>query len=94
VQEAPTGRLRHWTVALVVLEGKVTLYVAVLPGEMAAVVFEKDGALLVDCVESTSNASELEVPPPGVGVRIVIDVEPVDAMSLAGTFVVSWVALT
>jgi hypothetical protein len=47
-----------------------------------------------DPAVSTSNCSELEVPPPGVGFRTVIVVIPVFAISAAVICAVSCVALT
>jgi hypothetical protein len=61
---------------------------------MVAVVEVNVGPLVDPEAEFTSNCNALEVPPPGVGVTTVIATAvPAVEMSVAGTCVVSWVAL-
>src|SRR5262249_32322732 len=47
-----------------------------------------------ESAESTSNCMVLEVPPPGAGVSTVMAVTPADTIWAAGTWAVSWLALT
>jgi hypothetical protein len=72
---APLGRFRQLTVTLVPGEGSVTAQVAVAPGATEAVRVVKFGPD-PEAALSTSNCSELEVPPPGVGVCTVTAVIP------------------
>jgi hypothetical protein len=71
----------------------VTGYVAVEPGVTVAVSVVKE-APDPEPAESTSNCIEFEAPPPGAGVCTTIPVIPAEAISLAVTCAVSWVALT
>src|ERR1035441_779388 len=52
------------------------------------------GGVVVPDEVSTSNCTELEVPPPGAGECTVMVVVPALAISAAVTCAVSWVALT
>lgn len=67
-QVAPCGRLRQFTDTLDVLDASATWYVAALPAVTVAEGAVKVGVWLAAAALSTSNVSELDVPPPGAGV--------------------------
>ena len=89
MQLAPIGIFRQLTVRFVVVEGVVTEYTAVDPAVTYTVVEDIVGGSIVPAaLESTSNCSAVETPPPGVGDCTRTAKTPALAILWAGTVAV------